>query len=375
MWQPNSQLIQIEVGSAIVQAVTKPDQRGILGKMFGVSPPEEGETLIHATQQLREYLLKTESLLLPVIHWTDNDQIAPNQVVVYIGLETQTFFINELENIFQFLAYKIREYNQITLDKISIRQLLLNCLEDIKQDEYQYAFEKYQKIYYHSFLQGFNYELTRCLSDAGIIFFKNGDYIRAQSTLHYASTLSDNPNIVDINLKAQIAYNAAEIFKLTQHLEHAYDFYVKAGNAAYYSGNVPLIFLALTSLAEVTYFMRKWDLTLYSLEKAQKLILSDPSPERYKIAFELQRFVTKIYQELSVQQHQISTTPSLFDEIKKLTLSALVDAVVGAAVYKLFGISGGIMLAIFGSSEYKFKGNTVFVKDPKGVVNISDFQN
>ena len=53
MWQPDSELIQIEVGSSIIGASTEPDQRSWLGKLFGESPPKAGQILVNATQRLR----------------------------------------------------------------------------------------------------------------------------------------------------------------------------------------------------------------------------------------------------------------------------------------------------------------------------------
>ncbi|MEX0731096.1 MAG: hypothetical protein WED00_12295 [Aquisalimonadaceae bacterium] len=378
MWQFDKGLIQVEIGPGILQASTPPDKRSLLEKLQGTSAPEEGQLLLEYSQTLREHLWQNEGLILPRINWTDNYGVDHDELIVYIGLNCQRFKIRNLEDIFNYLAYKVREYNQISSDKASLREVFESCLQDINNNKYQYAFEKHQKIYYHSFLQGFNYEIMRCLSESGAILLKNGDLVRAQAAFKAALPFINDPNIVEAHLKSQVAYNAGEAFKITQHFQDAYNCYLQAGLIAQDVEDTSLMFLSFVGLAETTYNMRMWDLTLHALEEAKKLIRTQPNPHRDTIASNLSDSMIEIYKQLRQQENnrQAASAPTLFNDFKREILKSLINSIVGAFTYKLFGVSGGTMLAIFGdSTEYTFNKETLFFKDVSGSVEIKDFQN
>ncbi|MEB3179763.1 MAG: hypothetical protein VKL59_12115 [Nostocaceae cyanobacterium] len=359
MWQPDGTLIQIEVGAGIVKAATAPDERNIIDKILNQPAPSEGQSLITSTQQLRDYLWQNENLFLPTINYRDDPQLQSNKVTIYFGLEVRRFTVIYINDIFNFLTQKVREYNTIPADINSIRQWLSSCLEYIQQGNYQYAFEIYQKVYFHSFLQSYEYELIQCLSAIGNILLINGDISRAATLLSRAAFISTSSNIVDASFKAQIALNAANIWRFYS-LEQAMKFYSQACHVSYYCSNSTIFFLSLIGQAEIHYLSRNSNAALFAFEQAKLMVLTQPNPANYQIAFNLQQNISAIWQNIYYeQQHQqqVDTTPAsptLFEEIKQVAISAIVNSVITAGFYKIFQVSGISAISIFGKSEYRF---------------------
>jgi tetratricopeptide (TPR) repeat protein len=361
MWQPDGTLIQIEVGAGIVKDATAPDERNIIDKILNQPAPEEGQNLVAYTQQLRDYLWRNENLFLPTINYRDDPQLQSNEVTIYFGLEVRRFTVTYINDIFNFLIQKFREYNAIPADINSIRQWLFSCLEYIQQENYQYAFEIYQKAYYHSVQHNYDYELIQCLSAIGNILLINGDVSSAATLLSRAAFISTSSNIVDASFKAQIALNAANIWRfdptdLTQPLQ----FYLQACHVSYYCGNSTIFFLSLIGQAEIHYLSRNYNAALFTFEQAKLMVLTQPNPANYQIAFNLQQNISAIWQHICYeQQHQQTgettpASPSLFEEIKKVAISAIVNSVITAGVFKIFQVAGISAISIFGKSEYKF---------------------
>ncbi|HBE19169.1 MAG TPA: hypothetical protein DEA78_06755 [Cyanobacteria bacterium UBA11159] len=361
MWQPDGTLIQIEVGAGIVQAATAPDERNIIDIIFKQPPPESGQTLVTYTQQLRDYLWQNENLLLPTINFRDNERLQSNEVMIYFGLEVCKLSVTYINDIFNFLTQKVREYNTFTSDINSVRQWIFSCLEYIEQGNIQYAFEIYQKAYYHSFLQNYQYELIHCLSAIGNIWLSNGDSESAATLLYRAYILCNNPNIVDANFKAQIILNAANTSRFSsQYVTDVLRLYLEAYQIAYYCGNSTIFFLSLIGIAEIHYFSRNYEASLFAFEQAKMMLLTQPNQTNYQIAFNLQQNISAIWQQIfyeQQQQQQRGTTPTsqpLFEQIKQTATNALVNSVIGAAVFKVFQVAGISAISIFGKAEYHF---------------------
>lgn len=361
MWQPDGTLIQIEVGAGIVQAATAPDERNIIDKIFKQPPPEEGQILVTYTQQIRDYLWQNENLVLPTINFRDDSQLQSHEVTIYFGLEVSKFTVTYINDIFNFLTQKVREYNTISSDINSIRQWIFSCIEYIQQGNIQYAFEIYQKAYYHSFRQNYQYELIHCLSAIGNIWLSNGDGNSAATLLYRAYILSNNPNIVDANFKSQIALNAANTCRFSpEYVNQALPLYLAAYTLAYACGNSTIFFLSLIGIAEIHYLSRNYEASLFAFEQAKAIVLTESHQINYQIAFNLQQNIIGIWQQIFAeqqQQQQVQTTPTsqpLFAQIKQTAIKALVNSVIGAVVFKVFQVAGISAISLFGKAEYRF---------------------
>ena len=378
MWSPNGALVQVELGKDFINVITSPDNRTVFDKMRGQSPPQEGQLLINHTKYLRDYLWQNERLMLPIIEYRDNEELSGNQIVVYIGLERHNFQIERIEQLFDFLVYRVREYNKIPTDRATIKQILSTCIEDIKQDHYQAAFEKYLGVYYHSVLQNYEYERIRSLAETANIWTKNGDYAYAATLFSLALDLCNNPNLVDVHLRSQVGINAANVFKVLQQFNPSYQSYFTAGNIAFYSGNSIHVFLCLIGLAEINYIIGSFHGSLYYLDQAVKLVMTQGGDDLFQIAYHLQTSIIYIRDQLAIE----ATNPvqpqaqPLFEQIKQAIISALIQSIVGSVVYKLVGVSGAALslISIFGSSEYQLNKpifNEPTVIGDRGIIHVN----
>jgi tetratricopeptide (TPR) repeat protein len=360
MWQSDG-LIQIEVGSGIVRATTVVEKSSFLDSIFGKPSPQEGKILITYTQHLRDYLWQSEELSLPTINYRDNPSLQPNEIIIYFGLEVRRFTIKKIDEIFCFLIQKVREYNQIPCELNSVRHLLFNCLEYVRQGHYQYAFEIYQKVYYHSYLQSYEYELIQCLSAIGSLQLINGAIQDSALVFYQAFNLSNNFNIVDVNFKAQIALNTANVVVcLSPDLRESLQLYITAANLAYYSGNSAFFFLSLIGIGEVNYLLKDYDRAISIFEQTVELILVQPNANNYQIVFNLQQQINTILKQIINEQKSqqkganLQFFQELFNQVKQTAISAMFNSLAGALVCKIFQVSHTSVISIFGHSHYKF---------------------
>lgn len=365
MWNPDGPLIQAELGSGLVSAITPPDNRGLFDKLFGsAGSPAEGQVILDYTRQAREYLAQNEGLALPHVAYTDNDQLQANEVIIHFGLERRRFAVQHPNHVVDFLVNKVREYSSVPLQRGEMSQTLASCIEDVKHDQYQFAFEKYIRVYYHSVLQGYDYEATRCLAELGNIWLKNGDSVYAGALFKRALALSSSPSIADAGLKSQVGLDGANAFRVLRQVADAHQCYATAFNIAYHSGHSSYVYLALIGLAEITYGLGQFPNAIGCLNQAKQIVLSSGGSDRFQLAFHLQESILQVLYQIEARRSSAAppqqTTPELlhplFEQIKRVTIDALVQSVVGSVIYKLFGVGavGLSLISIFGSSDFKF---------------------
>lgn len=375
MWQSEGGLIQIEVGWGVIKAFTKPDQRGLIKHIYQ-KPPEEGKVFREIIQQLRDYLQEKEGIFLPKLGYRCDNQLEYNEVRVYFGLEVHQFKIEETNELFIFLIQKLREYNMVSVDKDSIESLLLDCFEAVTQDNYQCAFKKYSMVYYHSFLQRYEFEIIQSLSDAGSILLKSGDLLRAFLLFDKAFSLCDNPSIIDPIIKLQVYLNIAETLKTLQKLNEALYAYMRAAKIAFYSGRYSHLFLALINVAESQYLLGNYKQAIFTLEQADALILEKDMPN-FQISRNIQKSISGIKDTLLLEQTQEikalkeqkekEKIKYFFKEIVSETFSIFAKCTVQAFIYKSFGVKGSACFAVLGRFDIK---NSTFINSQVGTSNI-----
>ena len=361
MWEPDGHLVQIEIGNAITNAATQKDQRGIISKFLGDEAPRLGKILTDETEELQEAILK-EGKVFPPLGYRPNSELEPNEVLAYMGLEIDRFKVSSLGDILQYIRHNIDLYSSVPHDKTSIKQLLSESLDDLREDNFQDGFEKLQKAYYWGYINGYQHEVIRCLSDTGNIRLKNNDLDIAFALFSRASDLSASPSIVDTNMKSQVALNVASLLRVRKKYQDALSYFTHAANIAFSSGNSPHLFLALSGTAEALYYLGDYSKALIALQHSKNLVLSEPTGENYRIALALQESITNVYVRWvaeSQSSNRSASTTSLFDDFMKTAFEALTRSVIQGVVYKLFGVAGGLVISILGTSKYDF-GKSIF---------------
>lgn len=244
MWQPNDTLIQLELGVGIIQACTPPNQ-------------QQAQIIAENIQYLQQYIWQNEGLYLPAINYRYESQLQSNEVLIYFGLEVIRFAVSNIDEIFNLLTQKIREYHAVASDINSIQQLLSISLSYIQQGNYQYAFTNYQKIYYHSVVQNYQSETIQSLAGIGYLWLNSGNPYYASFILSQAFYLASNNPVINANFKAQIAVNSASAFRCLNELSKSLQYYNAAADLSYYSGNSVTLFFALIGIGEIHYIYRK----------------------------------------------------------------------------------------------------------------------
>lgn len=368
MWQPNAQIIQIEYGRAIGQASAVPGKKGFFG--IGATPDNIGGQLVEITDQLQAEVLEKEGLQVPGVLWQFNPQLKATEVIIRIGLETHSGEVHNFGEIFGIIVERCRFFGERAPDRKTIRGLLDESLGQIGRDDYQGAFELQTAVYYGCARQGLEHEMSRCLSDSGLIFAKNADIERAKLALYRAWELCSSPNMMDIALKSQIAYNAAQIALIERDLQKAFELFFESGTAAKNLGFSHGTFMALTGIGQVAALAESWDLALSVLEQAESVILEGDSPD-YQAAYQVTKSIIGIKDTLIRKASQKPQAVSQFDNLKKQIFSALVRSAVQAVVYRLFGVTGGLIFAVFGKQEdIRVGDGSIYVEKPRGDITF-----
>lgn len=377
MQQPSSILIQIAMGNDIVKLVTRPDQRTLLGKMLGQKAPDPGQPLLDFTDRLRTYLAQTHQLFLPPIQFLDNPTFVGDEVQIQIGLEVNKFKVQNAVDIFNYLIHRVRDYNTIAGDRNSLQTLLLSCLDDIKNEQYSPAYEKYLKIYYHATLQGFIAEQIQSLSEISCLFWRNGHWSLAATWLLQAAAMSRNPSFVDVPLKIQVLLNTAAVLRMINRFDEAANYYGMVVYIAQAAGNASYLLAAVTGIGEARYWQGRYQQAIIALELASRLVLSQPQPDRFAVAYQLQVSINVILRQIQQQAmtQQAAPQPTLFTKLQELVLNVLTQTLVGAVVYKLFKGSGMVSLFSFGATANYHVPNAIFngpaIFGDRGIQHIS----
>lgn len=367
MWQPNAQIIQIEFGKAIAEVTAMPGKKGLFG--IGKTPDELGGQLVSITNQFQAEVREKENLIIPDFLWQFNPQLKPTEVVVRVGFETYGGEVQNFDQIFRIIVERCKHLEKSTPDRKTVRLILEDSLKQIDDNEYQEAFARQCEAYYGAARHGLELEMIRCLSDTGLIFAKNGDIERARLALNRAWELCSSPNIMDLALKCQVAYNAAQISVVGRDIETALKLFTESGVASKNLGFSHGTFMALTGLGHVATLAGNWNSALTFLEHAESILLEGDSPN-YQAAHQVTKSMLALKDHLIARSNQPAKAPALFDALKKQVFSALTKSIVQAVVYRLFGVTGGLIFAIFGKQEdIRIGDGSLYIEKPSG--NIS----
>lgn len=376
MWQPDADVVQINIGKGVANSMTSLDNRNSLYKFLGISsPPQSGDLISHYIVNFRAFLTK-KNLFLPRVTFLVDEKLKYNQYIIYIGFEGFTDeLVHGIYELFSLLEKLIARYDSYYIQENNYKDKIQSCIFDLQENEYQQAFDKYKYIYYYSKLRSETYIEVQCLNDCSLIFLKNMDYVRSSQAILEAIRLSGVMNFVDVNLKSQIFYNAGLIAKAGNYLDDSYNYYFQSLTFAQQINNISQAFLSYTALGDVAALSGDYKNAIASLRCAQSLLLQSNS--NYEIALHIERQISFLEKQ---QIHQIyyinqNSTPNHTqstvakssiidtDTIIRWFVKSLVKVGVETVVYKIIGVSNKPMLSIFGKLNYEFNDKTIFVEN------------
>ena len=122
--------------------------------------------------------------------------------------------------------------------------------------------------------------------------------------------------MMDLALKCQVAYNAAQISVIEQDFETAYKLFYESGIAAKNLGFSHGIFLSLTGIGHVATLTENWNMALSVLEQAETVVLEGDNPN-YQSAYQVTKSILALKDILITKASQATRTTTLFDTLKK----------------------------------------------------------
>lgn len=384
MWKADSTLIQVELGSGVVKAFTSKDSRSLFDKLLRESLPSEGDLTRTYTNQFREYLQKNEGLTLPAMLYRDNPDLEFNEIQVYFGLETERFKVQDISEMFNFIAGKIRSYTLLVQSKPSdVNDWLMDAIDNVKSGNYQNALRIYSLVYYASYLANDSFQMIRCLSDVGGIILENGDMDTSYALFSNASQLCTNPSVVDPIIKIQVAINIASTLKIRGTLDKSLLSYKTAAKLALSSSNSSLLFIALVGQAEMEFTIGNYEDAIATLEQADSLLFSDETNPNYKTSRNIHKSISEIKsvvisilgQKLQQLQKQVAEDNAKVYFTAAFKEIGLIVAKQGIQYFscKIFGIKeGAVGMSLIGMFSIK---NSTFTQSQIGcgdsVMNLS----
>lgn len=380
MWQPNENLIQIEIGAGVVKQFTTDDKRGLFGRLMG-DAPSAGNLLVASTDKLRKDIQQYGVFLPGIAYRSGEEELDDNEFVSYFGLEIDRGYVNEPSDLLNYLVKKAHSYSAIQKEDDYLGALLVAAIDGVNGGNLQSAYKAYALAYYHASLEGREHERLRAVSDAAGIHLLNSNARRAYELTTCALLICNNPNIVDAALKIQASINGGNSAKLMGDFKGALDSFAIAINIALSSGDVPALFISLVSISEVKFLIEDFSACIFFLEQADILILSGSSGPNFEASRTIQNYISKIKsiiiyrleKEIEGLERQMAEeqVKSFFRDLITRIFSTLATSLVQGAVYKHLGIAGSAGIALFGL--FRFKDNN-FVKSQIGTSNVMQIE-
>jgi len=344
MWSSNY-IINFELGIGIIKAANSPDTRNWFKKKFGKTPEDDVKLLIEGTGHIRKYLASI-GITLPRVHFTDNSALRPNEFICYWGIEKGHYSITHLEDFFDFIKNKAKEYAE---DEIGTFQ---HALIAVGKDQNQQAYDTYKRLYYTARLKDDFYNSAHALTEVSGIIACNGDLNFAFQLASVAVQYVESDGIVDKTLKCQAYFNLASILK-SYSGGMAIEYFMKCAQTAHISGNSPFMFFAYLGLAETHTLMGNISDAITNYEYSLALI------NNTETAFTIQRKMICLYKYLIDQSNRTQNKEDWRSKIYDVLLSIAKEVCKNlciSAIFKVFKIQGNGAIISFGT-KYGFENN------------------
>lgn len=247
MWDINKGLIQIEVGSGVIRQFTRKDTRGAVQKLLGASAPQAGELFVPETERLRKEL-QEQNVYFPSVHYTDNDELQPNQFIIYIGIES---FFGDItkQNLIELLRNVVSERQIKDPSPQTVRDIFAEGVQYYQEKDYNRAAPEFARTYYWGSILNCQDEVVNSIINMGTIMLVNNRVEDAQLYAESACVRVEDPSFFNLNLRFNTHNFLANVYWLMGKRELAAENYEKAVVDVKYSEDIAVTVFALWNAA------------------------------------------------------------------------------------------------------------------------------
>lgn len=219
MWDVRGGLIQVEIGTGLVQRYSS---KGFLG-----GSKDDGKLLLDMFSAVRERL-QEENIFVPYIQCRDDNSLGKEEFVVYAGAEFYKSNIQEaaIADVIEFFA---RRYQLESPSKDSIHKFICTANEHISQQRYADGLKYLNTAYFWSnLLEGCEEEAVDIILQIGRILLQNQDMYNARLCARRADFITSLPNFYNPYLKCASDEFSGSLYMLSRDFPAANQAYTSA---------------------------------------------------------------------------------------------------------------------------------------------------
>lgn len=283
MWQENKELIQIELGDAVIDFTARKYQRSLFDKFMDKKKPEPAQLLLENIEALRAYLQQEENIYLPAINVRDAEDLDTQAARIYFGIEIAQFKVQQIDDIINLLLTKSRSYFAAYAEAEQLSSLLSASAIDASNSDYFGAFQKVCQVFYFSSLEDKSMERNIALGYGGNYSLRNGDYAHAHSYVAAALNGVNLSSIFPAEIRASLFLDAGNILRIWGDASPDRQFAVKLYNAAAQNfqqciefaktcGDAVRFYFGLCGVAGIAYLFNDLETTDALISNARNLL-------------------------------------------------------------------------------------------------------
>lgn len=352
MWDINKGLIQVEVGSGVIRQFTRTDTRGMVQKLRGVSAPREGEMFISETERLRKEL-QEQNVYLPFVHYTDNDELQPNQFMIYIGIESIFGDITK-QNLIELLRSAVLERQIKEPSPQTVRDIFAEGVQYYQDKDYNRAAPEFARTYYWGSILNCQDEAVNSIINMGTIMLVNN---RVEDALLYAENacmLAEDSSFFNLSLKFNAHNFLANVYWMMGKRAFAVESYEKAVVDVKYSKDIAVTVFALWNAANAHMVTGNYTRSSSLLDNIFSLIYNDEhfSKDTVQSLYRLRALVSDQHiMQLQTQNHELTQQIQELNSSFSITLKGTVVTFIQDNGPMLLQTFGGWLLGSLSNME------------------------
>lgn len=341
MWEMSKGLVQVEVGTNVIKRFTERDTRGIFELILGSSAPSEGGLFCTQAEQLRQEL-SAQNIYLPAVRFTDSDNLAPNQFIVYVGVKNSCGDITQ-HDLFGTLKDMIIQNQIDSPSPQSVRDLFLKGVQYFYDKDYNRAINIFSVVYYWATILGCADELVNTTINIGTIMLFNNQVDDALLYAQCANLIAEDSAFYNVSLKFCSHHFLANMYWLKGEKLLAAENYQKAVDDVQFSGELPANVFALWNAANAYMWTGNYGMSAALLDKIYSLVRNNEqfSKETIQQLYELRATVSDLHVTDLMEQNK-----QLIQQIETLSISFKVQ--LSDSAIQLVKKSGALFLNYFG---------------------------
>jgi len=290
MWQEDKGLIQVELGSSVIDLTTKTYDRNVFDQVMGTKIPEPGQLLLEGIKNLRESLDQQENLPLLTVNVRDDDSLDADVARIYFGIEMTQLRVKRIEDILNVLLSQTRKYFVTRPKAEDLPSILAASSADAGDNDYYGAFQKVCTTYFFSVIEERFVEQNLALGYGGNYSLRNGDFAHAYSYLCNALNGINSSNIFPAEIRASLSLDTGNVLRIwgdTQSdretsfplYEAAAENFAKTIEIAKFCNDTVRLYFGLCGLAGIAYIFDDLDSTESLISSARDLLIDKDERE------------------------------------------------------------------------------------------------